>query len=329
MTHASKLAIKVALSVTLTMVLPLAFGWDKPYWAAVAVLVMATTESYSHGVIKGRYRLAGTILGVALAFILLAFLSQQRELFLLSIVLLSGACAFGSRNPNHGYVYKMTFMVCAVICFTGGLQSSGSFNMAVLRLEETLLGITCYSLVFSLLWPDPVSPTPLQPLPAEPLDQRLQYTLRVVVNMTACLLIWIWLPIPGGFTFPMLAASLSMILAEFPSSAIRKLLLVVFIWALIILLQFALLMPNLSEAWQLAAFYFINFFLIWRLFYRPDQLLLRMLGSQLLVLLTNGAGQLIPSYNMITPLTMLLYMCVALAIIYSCLRLIEPQPLTA
>jgi len=37
--------LKVASALTLAIVIALAFGWNKPYWAAFAVIVMAATEN--------------------------------------------------------------------------------------------------------------------------------------------------------------------------------------------------------------------------------------------------------------------------------------------
>ena len=44
--------LKVATALTLSIVIALALGWNKPYWAAFAVIVMAATETNGHSLKK-------------------------------------------------------------------------------------------------------------------------------------------------------------------------------------------------------------------------------------------------------------------------------------
>ena len=44
-TASTKDAIKAALSIVIAICLALWFGWEKPYWAAIAVAVMTLNES--------------------------------------------------------------------------------------------------------------------------------------------------------------------------------------------------------------------------------------------------------------------------------------------
>lgn len=59
----TKEAIKVGLSIAISICLALWFGWEKPYWAAIAVVVMAVNESFAHSIQKGKNRILGTLLG--------------------------------------------------------------------------------------------------------------------------------------------------------------------------------------------------------------------------------------------------------------------------
>lgn len=64
----TKEAIKAALSIVIAICLALWFQWEKPYWAAIAVAVMALNESFAHSINKGHNRLLGTLLGIGYAF---------------------------------------------------------------------------------------------------------------------------------------------------------------------------------------------------------------------------------------------------------------------
>lgn len=78
----TKEAIKAALSIVIAICLALWFQWEKPYWAAIAVAVMALNESFAHSINKGHNRLVGTLLGIGYAFFLITAFSQDRFLFL-------------------------------------------------------------------------------------------------------------------------------------------------------------------------------------------------------------------------------------------------------
>ncbi|GGA81293.1 hypothetical protein GCM10011369_24050 [Neiella marina] len=334
MTVQGKQAIKVALSLALTIFLALSFGWEKPYWGGLAVVVMATAESYSHALSKGRQRLLGTVLGVILAFVWISLFAQQRELFFLSFVTTGAIAAYASAQSRFSYVYKMTFLVASIVSLSGGLTEQHSFYLAILRGQETLLGVICFSVVHSVLWPSMNQDSSTASASGSiglvsPHRTGLTRAAKFIVINSAAWLAWIYLPIPGGFLFPILMASLSNALVEFPARWFNQLMLLVIGWAVVVLLQYVLLLPQLTAGWQLALFYFANCFVAWRLFHRPEQLPLRMLGAQMLLMLTMTAQYLRPVYDIILPLQMLLYMLIAMALIRlvcaAVEQMLEPQ----
>ncbi|WP_220721251.1 FUSC family protein [Agarivorans litoreus] len=315
MTTASIKAIKVSASLSLAILLALSFGWEKPYWAAIAVIVMATTENYSHALHKARQRIIGTASGVVLGFVLLALFGQQRELFLLSELILGGFAAYMSARSRHAYAYRMAFIVALIIALASGLSETFSFHLAVLRVQETLLGVICYSLVFSLFWPEKKDPNVV---PRQVILSQAEAGLRVLKFIVVTLvswMIWIYLPMPGGFMFPLIAATLGLSIIEFPHHYLNKVLGLVYIWACIVLTQYVFVLPLLDNGWQLGTFYFVNTFAVWRLFPKDNQLPMRILGGQFLVLLTMNAQHLRPVFDIHSSLQMLLFLSVVLIII--------------
>jgi hypothetical protein len=63
-------------------------------------------------------------------------------------------------------------------------------------------------------------------------------------------------------------------------------------------------MPHFTELWQLALFYFANIMVIWTVFSTPTLMIHRILSINLLVVLTSGALNLAPVYDIETPLLM-------------------------
>lgn len=70
----------------------------------------------------------------------------------------------------------------------------------------------------------------------------------------------------------------------------------------------------MTELWQLALFYFINSIVIWKVFATPKLMVHRILGINLLVVLTSGALNLTPVYQIQTPLLMLTTLLIILMI---------------
>ncbi|MDF5696647.1 FUSC family protein, partial [Vibrio parahaemolyticus] len=149
----TKEAIKAALSIVIAICLALWFQWEKPYWAAIAVAVMVLNESFAHSINKGHNRLLGTLLGIGYAFFLITMFSQDRFLFLTFFTLFLGACIFMSSDEKYGYVFYIGFAVCSIIACMGGFDSQATFHFAVLRMQETILGVVTFSFVYRLVWP--------------------------------------------------------------------------------------------------------------------------------------------------------------------------------
>ncbi|MFV8433272.1 FUSC family protein [Vibrio owensii] len=432
----TKEAIKAALSIVIAICLALWFQWEKPYWAAIAVAVMALNESFAHSINKGNNRLLGTLLGIGYAFFLIATFSQDRFLFLTFFTLFLGVCIFMSSDEKYGYVFTIGFAVCSIVACMGGFDNQATFHFAVLRMQETILGVITFSVVYRLVWPVNTEQNFIQrfetsrevmlsamnnpdhidieavetntaniekmfqllglPLTGSyrlkehrqlwrarlnemaqlqdrlleqadkpqrneidwsTLAQQLQSfdmkkpstsligdvpfvirgdkntvwhhehrtfiqhlnedgrkVLQGVSMFVTSLLIWIYLPVPGGFIFPMLAGVFSSLVPTMPPSIIKDAFFGVIGTGTVILLQYIFLMPMMTELWQLALFYFINIILIWKVFSTPKLMVHRILGINLLVVLTSGALNLTPAYRIETPLLMLVNIMIILMI---------------
>lgn len=432
----TKEAIKAALSIVIAICLALWFQWEKPYWAAIAVAVMALNESFAHSINKGNNRLLGTLLGIGYAFFLIAMFSQDRFLFLTFFTLFLGVCIFMSSDEKYGYVFTIGFAVCSIVACMGGFDNQATFHFAVLRMQETILGVITFSVVYRLVWPVNTEQNFIQrfetsrevmlstmnnphhidieavetntaniekmfqliglPLTgsyrlkehrqlwrarlnemAQLQDRLLEQAdkpqrneidwptlalqlqsfdikkpstsfvgdvpfvmrgdnntvwhhehrtfiqhlnedgrkvLQGVSMFVTSLLIWIYLPVPGGFIFPMLAGVFSSLVPTMPPSIIKDAFFGVIGTGTVILLQYIFLMPMMTELWQLALFYFINIIVIWKVFSTPKLMVHRILGINLLVVLTSGALNLTPAYRIETPLLMLVNIMIILMI---------------
>lgn len=451
----TKEALKASTSVVIALCLAMWFQWEKPYWAAIAVAVMALNETFAHSLQKGQNRLWGALLGVGYALLLIALFSQQRFLFLAFYTLLLASSLFMASDKKYGYILVQGYTVCTIICCMGGFDSAYTFHFMILRVQETLLGIAVFTLVYKLLWPVTTQtvffreynelhtqlydcviaakqgvqqsdlthasldtleqsaqklhhllelpnngsyelqfhqrqwlermkevlviihllrsvekqpselcefldalqqnldatkseqtperallPTPLLRLAKRyalhmklphhrSLKTHIQEDWRKVAQGVSTFLIattvWIYLPVPGGFVFPMIAGIFATNLPPLPPGTIKDA-----FWGILglggfYLGQYVFIMSNFTELWQLASFYFINVLAIWLVFDTPRLGIFRVLGVNLLLVLTSSALNLTPNYSFDTPLMMMTYVLIVLVIANTVSRFFHPQ----
>jgi hypothetical protein len=148
-----KSAFKVALAMSIAYGIALAMNWEKPFWAGLSVAFCSLAIT-GDSVNRGIQRAAGTLLSGLIAFVLVGLFPQDRWLFL---VVMGAVLAFityrvtgGSRSMqiwfNAGFNLPIVVML-------GGAEGLNTFNVIVLRVQETTLGVIVYSLIAVLLWP--------------------------------------------------------------------------------------------------------------------------------------------------------------------------------
>lgn len=151
-TPRGQFAIKVASAMTIAYAVALWMNWDKAMWAAFAV-AMISLETVGQSLQKGALRMAGTFLGVAVAFVLLGLFAQDRWHFMAALTLYVGFCTYMMMGPRRQYFWHVAGFVCAIVAFGAGPTVEASFDLATLRAQQTGLGILAFGLVAMLVWP--------------------------------------------------------------------------------------------------------------------------------------------------------------------------------
>ncbi len=148
----AKEAIKTALAMTIAYAVSLSMGWDKPLWAgfAVAFVSLATVGQSMN---KAAMRMVGTLLGMVVALTLIALFSQDRWAFISILSIYTAFCAYMMSGSRNAYFWHVSAFVCVIICMDGGANAANAFQIAMLRTQQTGLGILVYSLVAIFLWP--------------------------------------------------------------------------------------------------------------------------------------------------------------------------------
>ncbi len=148
---AAREALKTAISVTVSIGIALAMGWEKPHWAAFAVaFVSLATEGQSLN--RALERMGGTLVAVFFAFVFLSWFPQDRWPFMAIACLYVCICAYLMQGKKLSYFWYASGFISTVIV-ADSHDSASSFQIAVERSQETGLGILVHGIVSSILWP--------------------------------------------------------------------------------------------------------------------------------------------------------------------------------
>jgi len=148
-----KEAIKTGLAFALVYGIALWAGWMNPYWAGWAVAVIALPTAGA-SIVKGTYRVVGTIPGCIAALVIHALAPQERLPFML---LTCGWMFFTTylmvSRKKDSYLWTMAGYTCLVILLSDVDSPGNMFQHAVFRTVETIMGVVVYTLISVFLWP--------------------------------------------------------------------------------------------------------------------------------------------------------------------------------
>ncbi len=149
----TKEAIKTGLAIVVAYAISLNLGWEKPYWAGFAV-VMISLDTAGASLNKATLRMLGTLLGGVMAFFLFALFYQQRWLWLISHSVYYGFCVYIMMGSKRPYFWFVSAFVCMIVMLDASpISSLGLFRIVTARILETAMGILVYSLISILIWP--------------------------------------------------------------------------------------------------------------------------------------------------------------------------------
>ncbi|MEH3146095.1 MAG: FUSC family protein [Methylobacterium frigidaeris] len=152
-------ALKTFAAAMLAFGLALWIDLPRPYWAVGTVYI--TSQALAGATrSKAIYRVGGTVIGAAVAVILVPNLVNAPELLALAIALWVGVCLYFAlldRTPGS-YLPMLAGYTAALVGFPSVSEPGAIFDTAVSRAEEITLGILCASAVSSLVLPRSVVP---------------------------------------------------------------------------------------------------------------------------------------------------------------------------
>ncbi len=148
----AKESIKTALAMTIAYGIALSLNWENPYWAGFAVAFISLA-SVGQSLNKAALRMCGTLLAMVASLTLIALFAQDRWAFMFALSLVTGVCCYMMSGKKHQYFWQASGFITVIICMDAGPDAVNAFQTAMLRAEETGLGILVYSLIALFLWP--------------------------------------------------------------------------------------------------------------------------------------------------------------------------------
>lgn len=151
---------KTALAALAALGVSLWVGLPMPFWAMTTAYIVSSPLSGATRS-KAIYRVGGTAIGATVAVGLVPMLVDWPELLCLALALWMGSALTLSlldRSPR-AYVLMLSGYTAALIAFPAVDRPEAVFDIAVARVTEITLGITCATLAHSLFWPRSVADT--------------------------------------------------------------------------------------------------------------------------------------------------------------------------
>jgi uncharacterized membrane protein YccC len=165
-------AFVLANTAAVLMALYIAFASDleRPYWAMFTVFIVANPLT---GAVRSKtvFRLIGTLMGAAMALVLIPPLVDAPVLLSLAISLWIGLCLYISlqdRRPRS-YAFLLAGYTAAIVGFSVVNTPNAIFDTAVARVEEIFVGLLCAAVAHSVIFPQNV---------LEGLSERIDRALR-------------------------------------------------------------------------------------------------------------------------------------------------------
>lgn len=148
-------AFKLALSMTLMFWLALWMNWDMPGNGGLAI-ILVSLGSTGASLQKGLMRIAGTTVGLCVAFLAIALFSQDRWLTLVFFSLYLLAVGYLIQWSRYSYAWFVAGFLPLTVWATTYMQPNmgyEAFHYGTFRYLETTSGILIYTMVCALVWP--------------------------------------------------------------------------------------------------------------------------------------------------------------------------------
>ncbi|MCL9780229.1 FUSC family protein [Vibrio sp. S4M6] len=135
--HAARIALAVALSMTVTQLLHL----NEVYWAGISAAVVASFNEVGHVASKAKQRIAGTVCGCVLWGIISFFFPSYGAVYLLTLILVATLAFTNSKlDLRHSYFWLYGAITFLLFSTPMGLPNDTIVQLHIARMYEIIIG---------------------------------------------------------------------------------------------------------------------------------------------------------------------------------------------
>ena len=151
-------SVKSFVAAMLAYYIALSIGLDQPSWAIITVYIVSQT-SVGASLSRSLYRLVGTVIGAGMTVLIVpTFVNSP----LFCSVVLTGwitfclYLSFLERTPR-AYGFVLAGYTASLIGFPAVSDPGAIFNIAIIRVQEIMIGIFCAALIHRYIFPARIS----------------------------------------------------------------------------------------------------------------------------------------------------------------------------
>lgn len=151
-------SVKCLIAAFLAYYVALRIGLTRPFWAVTTSYIVA--QPLAGAVLsKAVFRVAGTVLGATAAVLLVPAFVNEPAALSLALALWLGLCLYISLldRTARAYVFLLAGYTASIIGFPSVAAPDQIFNLAILRVQEIVIGILCGSLIHGTVFPRSVA----------------------------------------------------------------------------------------------------------------------------------------------------------------------------
>ena len=146
-------AARLSVSVVIAAGFSLWLGWEKPVWAMFAVIYCALGDE-GESLHKGTLRILATFMGGGMSLLITALFNDHRWAFGGAVLVWIMFCSYMMQNNRRYYMWLVAAMLTVLMPIYSAEQPARAFEVVMLRLEESIVGVFVYTLVACVLLPD-------------------------------------------------------------------------------------------------------------------------------------------------------------------------------
>jgi uncharacterized membrane protein YccC len=145
------LAAQSCVAILVGYGLALRYDWSAS--DVVTTIIVLQTASLGNTLSKASLRMAGTLAGAAIGLALVGSFAHDRELFILAMALLTGACVWAMQTSTHQYAWMLVVVTSAVVGWPSAMNPLNTFQTSVDRVTAVTMGVILSGLSHALFWP--------------------------------------------------------------------------------------------------------------------------------------------------------------------------------